>query len=113
MTKLEHKLGIRASDTASIVLQDCRVPFDAMFGSPEVVTSTTKGFKGAKATFDANPSIGSVYRCGGCQGKPSSYLKEILAEQVLTSGMDYPAEVNQYRAPKSSIWRLCCGPPGY
>ena len=26
VTKLEHKLGIRASDTVSIVLQDCRVP---------------------------------------------------------------------------------------
>lgn len=26
ITKLEHKLGIRASDTAAIVLEDCRIP---------------------------------------------------------------------------------------
>jgi len=54
VTKLEHKLGIRVSDTASIVLQDARVPFENMLGSAEVVKEpTTKGFKGAMATFDA------------------------------------------------------------
>lgn len=55
VTKLEHKLGIRASDTASIVLQDCRVPFENILGKPEVASdaTTTKGFKGAMATFDA------------------------------------------------------------
>jgi acyl-CoA dehydrogenase len=47
-------MGIRASDTASIVLQDARVPFDHILGSAEVIVEkTTKGFKGAMATFDA------------------------------------------------------------
>ncbi|HSR48425.1 MAG TPA: acyl-CoA dehydrogenase family protein [Anaerolineales bacterium] len=54
VTKLEHKLGIRASDTVSIVLQDCRIPFDNILGSPEVERKTTEGFKGAMATFDAS-----------------------------------------------------------
>jgi acyl-CoA dehydrogenase len=54
VTKLEHKLGIRASDTASIVLQDCRIPFDNILGSPEVEKKSTEGFKGAMATFDAS-----------------------------------------------------------
>jgi len=54
VTKLEDKLGIRASDTASIVLQDCRIPFDNILGSPEVEKKTTAGFKGAMATFDAS-----------------------------------------------------------
>ena len=36
VTKVEHKMGIRASDTASIVLQDARVPFDNLLGSPEI-----------------------------------------------------------------------------
>jgi acyl-CoA dehydrogenase len=53
VTKLEHKMGIRASDTASIVLQDCRVPFENILGSPEVQAVSTTGFKGAMATFDA------------------------------------------------------------
>lgn len=52
VTKLEHKLGIRVSDTASISLVDARVPFDHILGSP-TVEKTTTGFKGAMATFDA------------------------------------------------------------
>jgi acyl-CoA dehydrogenase len=53
VTKLEHKLGIRASDTASVVLQDCRIPFGNILGSAEVAKekSTETGFKGAMATF--------------------------------------------------------------
>jgi len=50
VTKVEHKLGIRASDTASIVFEDCRIPYDHVLGDPEVRTG---GFKGAMATFDA------------------------------------------------------------
>jgi acyl-CoA dehydrogenase len=49
VTKVEDKLGIRASDTASIVFEDCRIPYDHVLGDPEVKT----GFKGAMATFDA------------------------------------------------------------
>ncbi len=52
VTKVEHKLGIRASDTAMIVFEDCRVPADNILGSPEV-KQTTEGFKGVMATFDA------------------------------------------------------------
>ncbi len=56
VTKMEHKLGIRASDTVSIILQDCRVPYENILGSPTVKKST-KGFKGAMATFDATRPI--------------------------------------------------------
>jgi len=52
VTKLERKMGIRASDTVSIVMQDCRVPYENLLGKP-TVEKTTKGFKGAMATFDA------------------------------------------------------------
>jgi len=36
VTKVEKKLGIRASDTAMIVFEDCRIPLDNLLGSPEV-----------------------------------------------------------------------------
>src|SRR5436309_7885126 len=52
VAKLEHKLGIRASDTAMLVLEDCRVPLDNILGSPEI-PKTSEGFKGVMATFDA------------------------------------------------------------
>jgi acyl-CoA dehydrogenase len=50
--KVENKMGIRASDTAMIVFEDCHIPLDNILGSAEVQTST-EGFKGAMATFDA------------------------------------------------------------
>ncbi len=34
--RLEHKLGIKASDTATIRFEDCRVPAENLLGSPEV-----------------------------------------------------------------------------
>jgi acyl-CoA dehydrogenase len=49
VTKVEDKLGILASDTAAIVFEDCRIPYQNLLGSAEVKT----GFKGAMATFDA------------------------------------------------------------
>ncbi|MDD5712700.1 MAG: acyl-CoA dehydrogenase family protein [Smithellaceae bacterium] len=49
VTKVEEKLGIRASDTASIFFEDCRIPYDNVLGDAEV----KEGFKGAMATFDA------------------------------------------------------------
>jgi acyl-CoA dehydrogenase len=52
VTKVEKKLGIRASDTASLVFTDCRIPFTNILGSAEV-PKTTEGFKSVMATFDA------------------------------------------------------------
>jgi len=49
LDRLEHKLGIRASDTANFTLQDCRVPQEALLGDPEV---KEKGFAGVMETFD-------------------------------------------------------------
>jgi len=50
LDRLEHKLGIRASDTAAFRLEDCRVPKDDMLGSPDI--DAKKGFGGAMQTFD-------------------------------------------------------------
>ncbi len=56
VVKVEDKMGIRASDTAMIVFENCRIPLDNILGSPEVKPST-EGFKGAMATFDATRPI--------------------------------------------------------
>jgi acyl-CoA dehydrogenase len=50
LERLEHKLGIRASDTADFRLEDCRVPAEDMLGSPEI--DVKQGFGGAMQTFD-------------------------------------------------------------
>jgi acyl-CoA dehydrogenase len=48
--RLERKLGIRASDTATISFTDCRVPAANLLGSPEV--NLELGFGGVMQTFD-------------------------------------------------------------
>jgi acyl-CoA dehydrogenase len=54
VTKVEDKLGLRCSDTASIVFEDCRIPFENVLGQPEGLDKKkTAGFKGAMATFDS------------------------------------------------------------
>jgi len=81
VTKLEHKLGIRASDTVSIVLQDCRIPFDNLLGSPEVIKKKTKkGFKGAMATFDATRPIVAASALGIARAA-LELLRELLEEK--------------------------------
>ncbi|MCK4897195.1 MAG: acyl-CoA dehydrogenase family protein [Anaerolineales bacterium] len=80
VTKLEHKMGIRASDTASIVMQDARVPFDNILGSPEVKVKTTRGFKGAMATFDATRPLVAATGVGVARAT-LELLKEMLAQQ--------------------------------
>src|SRR3954449_2269013 len=50
LDRLEHKLGIRASDTAAFRLEDCRVPREDLLGPPGI--EVTNGFAGAMQTFD-------------------------------------------------------------
>lgn len=50
IARLEHKLGIKSSDTAAINFTDCRVPAANLLGSPEV--DVQKGFAGVMQTFD-------------------------------------------------------------
>ena len=50
LERLEHKLGIRASDTAAFRLEECRVPKDALLGDPAV--DVKQSFAGAMQTFD-------------------------------------------------------------
>jgi acyl-CoA dehydrogenase len=96
VTKLEHKLGIRASDTASIVLQDCRIPFDNILGSPEVEKKTTEGFKGAMATFDASRPMVAASALGVARATLET-LKEVLAQHGITV---------RYGLPRSRLTNL-------
>ena len=55
VTRLEHKMGIRASDTAAISFNDCRIPKDNILGSAEIANDAEgrkKAFGGVMQTFD-------------------------------------------------------------
>ncbi|MFQ5612624.1 MAG: acyl-CoA dehydrogenase family protein [Anaerolineae bacterium] len=80
ITKVEDKLGIRASDTASIKFEDCRIPYDNILGSAEVQDrKKRKGFKGVMRTFDASRPIVAASAIG--VGRAAlEFTKEKLAE---------------------------------
>ncbi len=83
VTKLEEKLGIRASDTAVIVFDDCRIPYDNILGSPEVHDKKkSKGFKGVMKTFDASRPLVAASAIG--IGRAAlEFTKEMLAKEGL------------------------------
>jgi acyl-CoA dehydrogenase len=66
--KKESKLGIRASQTAEIVLEDCRIPADHLLGGDEKLekklerarSGQSSGRSGALATFEiTRPTVGA------------------------------------------------------
>jgi acyl-CoA dehydrogenase len=79
VTKMEEKLGIRASDTVSVVMQDCRIPFDNILGSPTIEKST-KGYKGAMETFDATRPIVAASALGVARAA-LEFVQERLTEE--------------------------------
>ena len=89
VTKVEIKHGIRASDTASIVLEDARIPADNILGSPQVQKEGGGGFKGAMATFDATRPLVAASALG--IGRASLELvKQTLKENGVEIPFDQP-----------------------
>src|SRR5262245_57753615 len=84
VAKLEHKHGIRASDTAALVFQDCRIPVDNLLGSADVARPSeghtgSKGFRGAMKTFDATRPAVAASALGITRASlqfTAAYLKE-------------------------------------
>jgi acyl-CoA dehydrogenase len=86
--RLEHKLGIRASDTATIRFEDCRVPAANLLGSAEV--DPKQGFAGAMATFDnTRPLVAAM--AVGCARASLDLTRELLERAGVAIDYDRPA----------------------
>ena len=86
--RLEHKLGIRASDTAVITFTDCRVPAENLLGSPEV--DVRAGFGGAMATFDnTRPLVAAM--AIGCARAALDLTRDLLEQAGVVVDHDRPA----------------------
>jgi acyl-CoA dehydrogenase len=95
--RLEHKLGIRASDTAAIIFEDCRVPKENLLGSPEV--DTKQGFAGAMATFDnTRPLVAAM--AVGCAKASLDLTRDLLAQAGVEIDYDRPAHLQSAAAAK-------------
>jgi acyl-CoA dehydrogenase len=86
----EDKLGIRASDTAQFVLEDCRVPAANLLGDPEI--SVEKGFAGAMQTFDNTRPLVAAMALGVADACLER-TRELFAEAGVEVDYDRPAHV--------------------
>ncbi|AVH48727.1 acyl-CoA dehydrogenase family protein [Acinetobacter sp. SWBY1] len=77
--RLEHKLGIKASDTATIRFENCRVPASNLLGNTEI--DVAKGFAGVMETFDnTRPLVAAM--AVGCAKAALERIKEIFKDQL-------------------------------
>ncbi|MGH3444925.1 MAG: acyl-CoA dehydrogenase family protein [Nocardioidaceae bacterium] len=96
--RLERKLGIRSSDTATIRFEDCRVPRENLLGSPEIDGgSGSRGFAGAMATFDSTRPVVAAMAVG-CARASLELTRELLEEAGVVIDYDRPALVQSAAA---------------
>ncbi|MGA9048523.1 MAG: acyl-CoA dehydrogenase family protein [Dehalococcoidia bacterium] len=79
--KLEKKLGIKASDTATVVFENCRIPFNNILGKAEIKTKTD-GFKGAMATFDITRPVIAAQALGVARAALDLLKEELDKEGI-------------------------------
>ncbi|MDQ4055731.1 MAG: acyl-CoA dehydrogenase family protein [Actinomycetota bacterium] len=95
--RLEHKLGIRASDTATIRFENCRVPKENLLGSADI--DDKQGFAGAMATFDnTRPLVAAM--AVGCARASLDLTRDLLSEAGVEIDYDRPATVQSAAAAK-------------
>jgi acyl-CoA dehydrogenase len=101
LDRLEHKLGIKASDTANFILTDCRVPKEDLLGSPEI--DTKKSFSGVMKTFDNTRPLVAGMAVGlakACLDETRTILEEAGVE------IDYDRPVNVQSAAAAEFIEL-------
>lgn len=101
LDRLEHKLGIKASDTANFILTDCRVPKGDLLGNPEI--DTKKSFGGVMQTFDNTRPLVAGMAVGLAQACLEE-TKRSLAEAGVE--IDYDRPINTQAAAAAEFIEL-------
>ncbi|MEV5719764.1 acyl-CoA dehydrogenase family protein [Amycolatopsis mediterranei] len=101
VVRTEHKLGIRASDTAVLRFENCRVPKENLLGTPEI--DTKKGFAGVMQTFDNTRPLVAAMAIGVARAALEE-TREILTSTGVTIDYDRPA--NAQHAAAAEFLRL-------
>jgi acyl-CoA dehydrogenase len=111
LDRLEHKLGIRASDTAAFLLEDCRVPKEALLGNPDV--NVEKGFAGAMQTFDNTRPLVAAMAVGVTRAALEEARRQLSSAGVEidydTPALSQPAAAARYlemEADYEASWLL-------
>ncbi|WP_067970994.1 acyl-CoA dehydrogenase family protein [Mycolicibacter icosiumassiliensis] len=99
--RLEHKLGIKASDTAVIRFDNARIPKDNLLGSPEI--NTEKSFSGVMETFDNTRPIVAAMAVGVARAALEE-LRKMLTAAGIEISYDKPAHAQS--APAAEFLRM-------
>jgi acyl-CoA dehydrogenase len=90
VVKLEHKLGIRASDTATILFTECRIPKENILGNPEVQEGDKRAaFGKVMQTFD-NTRPGVAAMAIGCSRAALDLTIELFQKEGVSFDFDKP-----------------------
>jgi len=95
VVRVENKLGIRASDTAVLRFDNCRVPKDNLLGSPEI--DTQSGFAGVMQTFDNTRPLVAAMGIGLARAALEE-TERLLRESGVTIDYDRPANTQHAAA---------------
>ncbi|MFJ7212566.1 acyl-CoA dehydrogenase family protein [Amycolatopsis sp. NPDC098790] len=101
VVRVEHKLGIRASDTAVLRFENCRVPKENLLGTPEI--ETAKGFAGVMQTFDNTRPLVAAMAIGVARAALDE-TRTILSDAGVSIDYDRPA--NSQHAAAAEFLRL-------
>jgi acyl-CoA dehydrogenase len=106
VTRLEHKMGIRASDTAAISFSDCRIPLENILGSAEIATDDAgrkKAFGGVMQTFDnTRPPVAAMAL--GIARAALDMTAELLAEEGIA--LDYGKKPGNTSAIEAELYKM-------
>lgn len=93
LVRKEKKMGIRVSDTAAFLLEDCRIPRENLLGGDETIkTKSGGGFRGLMKTFNitrplvAARGIGTVQAC-----------LDFTTDALTKEGIEVDWEVGQHK----------------
>ena len=101
LVRLDHKLGIRASDTATITFTDCRVPKENLLGSPDI--DTKQGFGGVMQTFDnTRPGVADMAHSVGRASLERT--RELLRQRGILGG--YERTLYGSTAAEAELYRM-------
>jgi acyl-CoA dehydrogenase len=93
--RLEHKLGIKASDTAAIRFDNARIPKENLLGNPDI--QVDKGFAGVMETFDNTRPIVAAMAVGVARASLEE-LRVILTGAGVDISYDKPAHAQSAAA---------------
>ena len=93
--RLEHKLGIKASDTAVIRFDNARIPKDNLLGDPEIKSG--EGFAGVMETFDNTRPIVAAMAVGIARAALEE-LRKVLESAGVQICYDKPAHAQSAAA---------------